>query len=297
MDFKAESTPWIWGHRSGDPMNTNDVSATIRIHDAHGALTFDATAHGGPDSNPFLSQATPTSPPTPTSTSRPSSHGGATKSHGPPKRVVRMYVAHGVMACLAWAGIFPIGGIMIRLLSFKNLLWVHAGLQIFGFCLYTAAVGLGIELSINPRFWRMNNKHVIIGLIIFALFFIQSFTGYLHHVMFKRSRGQRSIWSYLHLWSGRLCIPLGMINAGFGFQITHKGLNTWEVKTYTVFAVIVFVAYVVSVAMGELKKRKESILSDDENISVLHAADSGPNSRTGSGSEAPMREKILPNKM
>jgi disulfide bond formation protein DsbB len=204
-----------------------------------------------------------------------------------------MYVAHGVMACIAWAAIFPIGGIMIRLLSFRNLVWVHGVLQIFGFCLYTAAVGLGIQLSINPRHWRMNNKHVIIGLIIFILFFVQSFTGYLHHVMFKRHHGQRSIWSYLHLWSGRLCIPLGMINAGFGFQITNKGLDTWEVKTYIVFAVLVWVAYVVSAVVGEARKRKEKT----ETFSVLRAGDSGSNSRTGSGSEAPMTEKVVPNKL
>jgi hypothetical protein len=47
-----------------------------------------------------------------------------------------------------------------------------------------------------------------------------------------------------------------MINACFGFQITHKGVNTWEVKTYTVFAVLVWVSYVVAIVIGEMRKRK-----------------------------------------
>ncbi|KAF2653048.1 hypothetical protein K491DRAFT_718363 [Lophiostoma macrostomum CBS 122681] len=192
----------------------------------------------------------------------------AQESHGPPPNVVRMYTAHAILACLAWAAIFPIGGIMIRMLSFPGLLWVHASLQIFGYCLYVAAVGLGIELSINPKFPRLGNKHVVIGLIISILFAMQSCTGYMHHLMFKRVMS-RSTWSHIHLWTGRLCVTLGMINAGFGFQITHKGVNTWQVKTYTAFAVIVWVVYVVAIVVGEMRKRKAIAARKPETASSI----------------------------
>ncbi|KAF2737236.1 CBD9-like protein [Polyplosphaeria fusca] len=249
IDLKASSTSWIWAYSAGPPLSTDDTSVHIKKHDEHGGLSFDTTAQGGSDSNPFLNLPQNGLPAS-------GAGGHASVFHGAPKRVVRMYTAHAICACLAWAAIFPIGGIMIRLLSFTNLLWVHAGLQISGYCLYIVAVGLGIELSINPRFWRMDNKHVIIGLIIFGLFFVQMFTGYLHHYFFKKING-RHVCSYIHLWSGRLCIPLGMVNAGFGFQITHKTMDNWQVKVYTVFAVIIFVCYVASIVLGETRRKKQ----------------------------------------
>ena len=45
----------------------------------------------------------------------------STASRGPPPRVVHMAIAHGFFACLAWAFIFPLGGILIRLCSFPKL--------------------------------------------------------------------------------------------------------------------------------------------------------------------------------
>ncbi|KAF2798037.1 iron reductase domain protein, partial [Melanomma pulvis-pyrius CBS 109.77] len=250
MDLTARSTNWIWAHRSGDAINSDDASATIVEHDLYGTLTFDASAHGGSSTNPFLSlsSSTPTIAP-------PTSTGSVTTSSGPPPRIVRLYTAHAILACFAWASIFPIGGIMIRLLSFPHLLWLHAGLQIFGFCIYTAAVGLGIKLAVNPLFWRLGNKHVVIGLVVFIMFFVQGFAGYAHHLLFKKYQ-KRTLFSYFHLWSGRLCVTLGMINAGFGFQITRKGFSNWEVITYTVFAVTIWVTYVVSIVVGESRRRK-----------------------------------------
>ncbi|KAF2469726.1 uncharacterized protein BDR25DRAFT_370338 [Lindgomyces ingoldianus] len=190
------------------------------------------------------------------------SHSGVQEPvfHGPPPRIVRMYTAHAILACLAWAAVFPIGGIMIRLLSFPRLLWVHAGFQIFGFCMYIVAIGLGVELSINPRYWHLNNKHVIMGLLIFVLFFFQSLTGYLHHANFKKYIS-RNVWSYIHLWTGRVCITLGIVNAGFGFEITHKGTDSWQVFTYSVIAVVVWVGYAVSIFVGELRGKKAAAQS------------------------------------
>jgi ABC-type multidrug transport system fused ATPase/permease subunit len=184
-----------------------------------------------------------------------------------------MYTAHGILACLAWVAIFPIGGIMIRLLSFPRLLWVHAGLQITGYCLYIAAMVLGILLSINPKFWRMHDKHVIIGLILFVSFFFQGITGYVHHLMYKKE-GRRTAVSFIHLWTGRVCITLAMINAGFGFQLTHKGTGTWQVKTYTVFAVVMWVLYVVSIVVGERRKRRQAKERAGANIAAVNGSTS-----------------------
>lgn len=175
----------------------------------------------------------------------------------PPPWVVRSAMVHGFFACMAWAFIFPLGGIMIRLCSFRTLLWTHAFLQIGGLCFYTVAVGIGIELGISPHHWWIKDKHAIIGLIIYGLFLIQTFSGYIHHLMFKKYFS-RTLWSHFHLWTGRLCITLGMINAGLGFKLREQGFGSWKVVLYTACAVLMWVVYVISAIIGERRKRRRT---------------------------------------
>ncbi|KAF9734772.1 hypothetical protein PMIN06_000761 [Paraphaeosphaeria minitans] len=191
---------------------------------------------------------------------------------GPPAKTVHMAMAHGVLACLAWAIVFPLGGILVRLFSSRYLIWVHTGLQIFGLCLYTAAVGLGIELGMSPFHHWIKNKHAIIGLTVYALFLTQAASGYIHHLMFKKYIS-RSTWSYIHLWTGRLCITLAMINAGLGFQLRKQKIGSWKVALYTVCAVLMWCAYVTSIVIGEWRRNKE--MKKAAPSTVLSAADSG----------------------
>ena len=60
-------------------------------------------------------------------------------------------LVHAVLACLAFGFIFPLGGIMIRVLSFPGLLWVHGVLQIVGYITFIVAAGLGIWMATNPN--------------------------------------------------------------------------------------------------------------------------------------------------
>lgn len=53
----------------------------------------------------------------------------------------RIVITHGIVMGLAFAVFFPLGAIIIRLLSFKGLMWIHAGWQVFAY--------VGITLSHN----------------------------------------------------------------------------------------------------------------------------------------------------
>lgn len=57
MNFSSASTDWIWGYKTGSPLNTDSQSASISQHDkrGYGSVTFDSTAQGGTGANPFLS--------------------------------------------------------------------------------------------------------------------------------------------------------------------------------------------------------------------------------------------------
>ncbi|KAF2677699.1 iron reductase domain protein [Lentithecium fluviatile CBS 122367] len=245
MDLTAQDTSWIWAYKSGDALSTNDTSATIVQHDRDGHLTFDSSAQGGSSVNPFTNNNGTSTTPT---------SGSSSVSSSEPDNTAMMITAHAILACIAMAGIFPIGGILVRLFSFPHLIWVHAVLQVLGLCAYIAAVGLGLKVAIGEY---MGEYHAIIGLVLFAVFFLQPLSGYLHHALFKKYVS-RTVWSYIHLWMGRLGITLGMINAGFGFQLMGKTIGSWEVVAYTVVAVIIWTAYVGSAVVGEMKRKSGS---------------------------------------
>ena len=48
--------------------------------------------------------------------------------------------------------VFPLGALLIRLASFKGLVWVHAAIQGFGYLSAFTGLGLGIYIAMNPVF-------------------------------------------------------------------------------------------------------------------------------------------------
>jgi hypothetical protein len=64
----------------------------------------------------------------------------------------RMTKAHAILACLAFAVLFPFGAISIRLLSFPGLVAFHAALQILGYLTYIIAFGLGVYLATQMHY-------------------------------------------------------------------------------------------------------------------------------------------------
>jgi hypothetical protein len=251
MDLTAQDTSWIWGYKSGDPLKTDDITAFIAEHDddGYGVLTFDVSARGGPggdsSTHPFLNSADSTD----TNTTPPAT---VVTSTGP-RNSKKLLAAHAALACVAWAFMFPLGGILIRAFSFPHLLWVHAALQVLGLFVYIIAVGLGLRLALGSD--HMQDYHVIIGLSLFVVFLFQPLSGYMHHVFFKKYMS-RTMWSFMHLWAGRVCITLGIVNGWFGFQLTGKGFETWNLVVYMSGAGFMWVVYVASAVVGEMKRKK-----------------------------------------
>jgi hypothetical protein len=56
-------------------------------------------------------------------------------------------IAHGVIAALCFAVLFPIGGIVLRVFSFPGVVWFHAGFQIITWILFIVAFGLGVSMA------------------------------------------------------------------------------------------------------------------------------------------------------
>lgn len=168
MDITSANSQWIWAVKSGSSVNSNSVSTHLSQHEGQGSFKLDLTkARGGNSVNPFAESQTATTGATPSSvaespsgSSSGSSSGGAGASSGGSSggaadysRIAQQFakrdkcvIAHGVVMGLSFALLFPLGAILIRLLSFSGLVWFHAGLQILALALAIAGMGLGIYI-------------------------------------------------------------------------------------------------------------------------------------------------------
>lgn len=182
---------------------------------------------------------------------------GGFAGFGPPGGFSMEVTAHAILATLAFGLFFPIGGIMIRLTSFPGLWWMHGLFQIVAFIFYIAAFTFGVWMATNMR--MLHNAHPIIGIIVFVILAFQPILGFLHHNMFKK-HSRRVVWSYGHIWLGRIVITLGIINGGLGLRLSRKlgafAARDSAVIAYGVLAGLMWLIYVVSAFYGEIERRR-----------------------------------------
>lgn len=165
-----------------------------------------------------------------------------------------LILAHGILASLAFVALFPLGGILIRIFSFPNLLRLHASLQILATLIYLAAFAMGMYLATQ---WRiLTSAHPILGIAAFVVVLHQPVTGLLHHKLWKKYQ-DRTLWSYVHLWGGRVGIVLGMVNGGLGLALAGAGRGA--VIAYAVVAGVVGVLYVGVVVLAGRKRRGREV--------------------------------------
>ncbi|KAL5435066.1 hypothetical protein PMIN05_007440 [Paraphaeosphaeria minitans] len=153
------------------------------------------------------------------------------------------------------------GSIFIRLASFKSAWLFHGLFQIFAFLVYMAAFALGVWMTQQAPAQAnlIGRYHPIVGIVLFAVLFIQPVLGLIHHFRYKQV-GRRTFWSYGHLWLGRLLIPLGMINGGLGLLLaTETGYGrptTGQVIAYGVVAGIMSLLWLAATIIGERRRTK-----------------------------------------
>ncbi|GFF54059.1 hypothetical protein IFM46972_09928 [Aspergillus udagawae] len=229
------ASSWIWAYKSGPPMASDNVSASIEYHDAFGRVLVDlsrsqsiADLNNGGD--PFAN-------------ARPID--GLTSSEL--QSLSAMAIAHGCLMAVAFVVFFPTFALLVPLSRFipMPVTTVHAPLQ--GLALATAIAGFGLGL----KMWTDGNSkpaaHPIIGIIVVAsLALFQPALGWVQHRHFKQT-GEKSFFAIGHRWLGRSMLVLGAINGGLGFWWVGSG--TGSLKTgmivYAVVAGAVFVIYVI----------------------------------------------------
>ncbi|KAK8114602.1 cytochrome b561 and DOMON domain-containing protein [Apiospora kogelbergensis] len=167
---------------------------------------------------------------------------------------------HGVLAAIAFVGLFPIGAILMRVIPGRFAWIIHGVFQILAYGVYIAAAALGIQLMQLIRI-PLNgtsilipaqaNRHPIIGLVLLGFFFFQPLLGWLHHIRLKKT-GRRTAWSHLHLWLGRGAIVLGIVNGGLGLQLANASDSA--ITAYSVVAAVVCLLWLLSALVSEYRR-------------------------------------------
>ena len=167
----------------------------------------------------------------------------------PLKIFYRKRNAHACMMSIVFLVIYPLGAISLHLplahflRKVKVVPQVHVPIQILGLAIMIGALGLGIDIANDLHFFSSRSvpAHVVIGLLATCtIILVQPAMGILQHLHFRKT-GEKSRWAYIHRWTGRVAIILGMINQGLGFQLVGIGtvVHTHSlVRNFTILGVL-----------------------------------------------------------
>ena len=139
MDFKGSNQAFIYASKSGSLIKSDSTLEHIEQHDdgAYNAFTLDlSTLTPSQSSNPFL-EAQNAQVITVNTASATLYNGVAIP-------------LHGAIMGIAFLFVFPVGSWLIRLASFRNLLWVHAGIQILSYFGALLGLALGVYIATRP---------------------------------------------------------------------------------------------------------------------------------------------------
>ncbi|TVY38396.1 hypothetical protein LSUB1_G006367 [Lachnellula subtilissima] len=253
MSFNDAASNWIWAYKNGQPIASDSATAAVTFHSKFGKQQFDLTqAAGGNSANPFTAT-------TAAATSGGIHSGPPMGSGGPPKYFNAVLIAHATLLPIAFVLLMPMGAMAIRLLSFKGLLWAHAGCMILAYSISIAGMGMGIWIALTVN--KLNTYHAIIGLFVISSLTLQPVTGLVHHLLYKKTGG-KNVATYPHVWWGRAIVTLGIINGGFGLKLAREyaplanGSRKGEIA-YGVVAGPMWILWMSVIVFSSFKSREE----------------------------------------
>jgi hypothetical protein len=180
-------------------------------------------------------------------------------------------VAHALLASIAITT-FVLSAVLLRLFRFRNVVTVHAYLQLFGIIILISGIGSGIWLAdqhngvclphyrspllneiclySNQQWWWISGAaHEIIGVILLPLAFAPLVLGYLQH-RYWTSYHETSWRNKAHVWCGRAFIFLGMVT---GF-LPNVSANIY----YIVIMALLLLLWIYAIWRWSRRERREA---------------------------------------
>ena len=208
--------------------------------------------------------------------------------------------AHACIMSIVFIVLYPLGAISIhlpidRIPYLKNtylrnkVMAIHVPIQAIGFVMMIGGMALGIRIAHDLGYLEQPvQAHPVIGLLVVCtLIVFQPIMGFLQHRHFKRTGG-KSIFAYLHRWTGRCAIALGMINSGLGFQLAKHNViihTSSYVRNYVILGVLVSIWFSLVVYDG-FRARQARAVTDAREKGALDETKQATNEAASGNREA-----------
>lgn len=241
---------------------TLDLTKTVAdVPSVSASATASGTATGGSSATSVL--------PLPTQTSGSSNDPFASIPYTPAEKKI---LAHGILSALGFCFFLPIGVLQARFLRiwwprwFKTHWIVQAGLA---GPFIVAGFALGVSVVADSKGAHFDDKHMVIGLILFILYICQALYGFIIHIVKSPNRKRRPIQNYGHAIVGLALISLALYQVWLGFNyewsyVTGRDQPSEGVRIFWIIWVAVLgAAYVVGLALLPKQYRVESYMNPD----------------------------------
>ncbi|KAK6085026.1 hypothetical protein SCUP234_03209 [Seiridium cupressi] len=139
---------------------------------------------------------------------------------------------HAVAMVFCFVGLFPFGIFVLRLGNWVRWHAVNQGLALIGVVI---GFGLGVHTSyFYNRSKNFKDAHQVIGILLFIFVLAQFVLGFMHHRIYKKTQ-QPTKLAPVHVWMGRVIIPVGVINAFLGFRFAQSPQYNWVLAGLVIF--------------------------------------------------------------
>lgn len=185
--------------------------------------------------------------------------GTVTQTESSGNTVETIFIVHGVLMAVGWALLAPLGILFARFLKGRGLLWfhMHRATMLIVFAIVLAAYIMGVVKGDHSE-----KVHLALGTVAVGGILFQAAGGLLRP---KNESSLRSIWLFLHHWSGRLLVALAFANSIIGLDIIGASKG-YIIAISVVFGILVIGGILLSIVKQFRKKTPYQKVQDPEQV-------------------------------
>ncbi|KAF2138353.1 iron reductase domain protein [Aplosporella prunicola CBS 121167] len=242
LNLNSKEAPFIFAIGPDEyTVESDSKAANLRFHVAHGSFTMDmtqATQQNAEGAGTSFGDGS-------LKGSNKKGFRDDGKTYGTP--------AHGLLMCVSFLFVFPIGVLCLRVMERVKL---HFGTQVVGSGLVIIGMALGLWIGQTyNKSKHVNSAHQILGLIVVALLVIQLCLGYFHHRLYLQTR-LPTLSGKIHRNLGPLVLSAGIINGALGFRFADAHRHN---IFYLIIALLVMILVTYALWSKTRKDKKKAM--------------------------------------
>jgi len=214
LNTTSHKQNWIWATNPHQPIATDNTNLWLNQHVDFGHAVFDMADSFSPDGGmPMVGEERISGVMVDLYAEPHEEEGKEHHKHS----AFGLASIHGFLLTISFL-VLSGGAIVIRS-GFDRGFKLHWLMQASASGVIVLGCLMGIVLSFRHKS-QFRSLHQILGLIVLPSVIAQAVLGYAHHVEYKKTE-ERNVYSWLHIWIGRLLLLVGNLNVGLGLRLAH----------------------------------------------------------------------------